>query len=128
MSVPKPRRAYSDRARRASDIVNGHLLGSFGQARGRWVALRLSDGGSDGAVYDRKADAVRHQLHPKQCAYVCIPPDGMDPRGAELYLRFMEGLYSVGADLADPDRQVQMPATTAGMPNLIRAVKRGDIR
>lgn len=118
---------YSDRARRASDIVNGHLLGTPGCV-GRWVALRLSDGGSDGNLYDRKADAVRHQLHPEQCAYLCIPPDGLTPHMAEVFLRFNEGLYRAGARLQDPDRQIAMPAEVERHPGLIRAVKAGYAR
>ena len=96
-----------DRAHRASDVVNLHVLAG---AAGRWVALRLSDGSSDGNTYDSKAEAVRFQLHEQQCAYIRIPPEGMTPRQAKVsVLDFQEGLYNSGHRLADPDRQIQQP-------------------
>lgn len=116
---------FSDRARRASGAVTLAMLAQGRGIVGRWMALRLSDGGSDGNVYDRKSDAIRHQLHPKQCAYVCLTPEGMSPRQAENYLRFIEGLYSAGADLDDPDQQIAMPANREEIPGLLRAVRRG---
>lgn len=114
----------SDRAQRVSDTVNNHLVGTLGGAAGRWVAVRLSDGTSDGQLYDTKSDAVRHQLHETQCAYICITPDGMSPSSAALYLRFTEGLYAAGARVADPDTHVPMPARREQVPGLIRAVAR----
>lgn len=100
----------SDEARRASDAVNLALVANA-EASGRWIAIRLSDGGSDGVLYDRKADAVRHQLHETQCAYVKIPPTGMTPRQAAVFLTFNRQLYAAGYRLQDPDRDVQIPQT-----------------
>ena len=100
---------YSDAARRCSDIVNMHV------AAGVWnkfVAIRLSDGGSDGVVYDTKADAVRHQLHETLCAYVFITPDGMSHRSAENFLRVNRQLYDAGMRLSDPAKEVLAPQTT----------------
>jgi hypothetical protein len=100
-------KAGIDRARRASEAVNLHVLAG---AAGRWMAIRLSDGGSDGHTYDNKAEAVRFQIHEKQCAYIRIPPDGMTPKQAKTsVLDFQEGLYNVGARLADPATQLQQP-------------------
>lgn len=39
------------------------------RAAGRWVAIRLSDGDSDGVVYDTRQDAMNHQFHPLMCLY-----------------------------------------------------------
>jgi hypothetical protein len=102
---------YSDAARRASDVITLHLLADRERAVNSWVAIRLSDGGSDGILYDSKAAAVRHQLHEYQCAYAKVPPDGMGPREAEIFLRFNRELYDAGMRLADPDtdREVIMP-------------------
>lgn len=116
---------YSDRARRGSEAVTLAMLGTGREAVGKWMALKLSDGGSDNKLYDTKGDARRHQLHPQQCAYVMIPPDGMSPRQAENYLRFVESLYDAGADISDPERQVQMPSTMPTARGLIRAIARG---
>lgn len=86
--------------RRLSDAVNlAVLLGGAG----RWIAGRLSDGSTDGLIYDSKADAIRHQLHENQCAYVKVPPGGMPPLEATRYLQIHRELYAAGARLADPD-------------------------
>lgn len=121
------RRVYSDRARRCSDVIT-QMIVDFGDRKnelwGKWVAIRLSDGSSDRNIYDSKATAQKHQLHPRQCAYVCIPPEGMSPRQAETYLRFIEGLYDAGYDLADPDKHVPMPQDPKNAARVIQAVKR----
>jgi len=99
---------HFDVARRASDQIRLHLLANFERAIQSWVAIRLSDGGSDGILYDQKAQAVRHQLHEYQCAYAKITPDGMSPRVAEVFLRFHRNLYDHGFRLADPDKDVEV--------------------
>jgi hypothetical protein len=98
----------ADAARRASDAVNHHLLAIGVNAIGKWVAIRLLDGSSDMVLYDKKADAVAHQLHETTCAYVCIPPGGMPPEDAMVYLREMRTLYERGYRLADPDKGVRV--------------------
>ena len=103
-----PDQAYSDAARHASDAVQLQLAVNGHHAIGKWVAIRLADGKSDGTLYDTKADAVRHQLHEFICAYVCIPPGGMPVPEAEVYLRAMRQLYDAGYRMADPDVHVTM--------------------
>lgn len=99
---------YSAAAHRCSDAVNIHLLGQGFAVVGRWIAVRLEDGRSDGVLYDRKRDAVRHQLHEMQCAYIAIPPDGMSPRQAENFLTLNRQLYASGRRLADPDKDTDL--------------------
>lgn len=94
---------YEDAAHRLSDIVNTHLAAEGQAAWGRFVAARLSDGGTDGNLYDSKADAVRFQLHEQQCAYVMVTPDGMSPHVAAIMLRFFRDCYDNGLNPADPD-------------------------
>lgn len=122
---PETAQAGTDRAQRCSDAVTLALLGQGRGVVGKWVAVSLADGRSDGNVYDRKSDAIRHQLHETQCAYICIPPDGMTLRQAANYLRFTEGLYRVGARLADPDTQHQMPTRREQFAPMLRAIRRG---
>lgn len=98
-----------DAARRCSDAVNSALTFYGADAAGRWIAVRLSDGGSDGKLYDTKPDAVRHQLHETLCAYICIVPTGMPVDHALSFLRTNRKLYAAGMRLSDPDRHVQMP-------------------
>lgn len=97
---PKTGVRYSDAARRCSDIVRQAIVDKHA---GKWFAVRLSDGGSDGVPYDTKGDAVNHQLHEQQCAYVKIPVDDMTPRAADLFLRVNRQLYDAGMRLADPE-------------------------
>lgn len=96
---------FSDAARRMSDAVNLHVQALGVQASGRWVAIRLSDGGSDGVLYDYRRDAILHQLHEKLCCYVRIPPFGqmMSTREAESYLTLHRSMYDAGYRLQDPD-------------------------
>jgi hypothetical protein len=89
-----------DAAKRCSDIVNLHVAAGFGN-RG-WCAIRLSDGGSDGVVYDTRADAVDHQFHESQCAYIKIPHDGMPLIHAASFLRFTRAAYDAGMRVSDP--------------------------
>lgn len=94
---------HSDAAKRASDAVNLHL-GALGfEAARKWVAIRLSDGRSDGVLYDTRRDAVTHQAHEQLCAYVCITPSGMSVCSAESYLAFHRKAYDAGMRLTDPD-------------------------
>lgn len=93
-------RQSSDEAKRCSETIALHILA--GKA-GRWAAIRLSDGGSDGIAYDRRSDAIRHQLHESQCAYVKIPHDAMPLAEAESFLKFNRDAYDAGFRLIDPD-------------------------
>lgn len=98
----------SDAGRRCADAVN--LALSLGGVN-KWVAARLSDGGTDGVVYDTKADAIRHQLHEFQCAYIRIPPDGMTSDHATRFLAVNRKLYDKGMRIADPNHEPIMPRT-----------------
>jgi hypothetical protein len=99
---------HFDSAKRAADQVKLHLLADREQAIGSWVAIRLSDGGSDGVLYPSKHIAVRYQLNEFLCAYVRIPPTGMSPREAEVFLRFNRMLYNNGWRMADPDKDLEV--------------------
>lgn len=90
----------SDAGKRASDIVTNALLVDPRGNRGRIVAIRLSDGGSDGVIYDNVADAANSQLHYKACAYVRIPGDGMSPREADIWIAYHRKCYD-GGNLPD---------------------------
>lgn len=108
-----------DDARRCSDTITTHAVAGMA---GRWAAIRLSDGGSDGVCYETRADAVRHQLHETQCAYVRIPPDGMPAEHAARYLAFHRRCYDAGFRLTDPDdrREPVMPYTREAFARFMR--------
>lgn len=96
---------FSDSARRMADEVNLHIAAIGEAATGKWVAIRLSDGSSDGVLYDTRKAAILHQVHEKQCLYVCIPPFGtqMTPREAQSFLNLHRSMYDAGYRLQDPD-------------------------
>jgi hypothetical protein len=96
----------SDEGRRCSDIVNQHVANFDWN---HWIAIRLSDGGSDGVLYDTRRDAVTHQLHETLCAYLLIPPTGISPRNAASYLATHRKIYDGGMRVVDPDREVILP-------------------
>jgi hypothetical protein len=100
MSQPEHDHRFSDSANRASDSIRLHILG---KSAGKWAAIRLSDGGSDGTVYDSKRDAISHQIHETQCMYVKIPWDDFPPLHAERLLKVHRDLYAAGFRLQDPD-------------------------
>jgi len=82
-----------DAACRANEAVTLALLADPAGNVGRWVACRLSDGGTDGVVYDHKLDAARHQLHPLQCMYVLVDPMGLPVGAAAALLSATRRLY-----------------------------------
>lgn len=63
---------HSDAAKRIADSYALHLIGAGDAAYGRWFAAALADGRSDGALYDSRGDAVRHQHH-NEDRYIFIP-------------------------------------------------------
>lgn len=113
------RYAVTDRGRRLADHVRAAR--SIG-GQGRWIAARLSDGATDGTVYDSKADAVAHQLHETQCAYLVVPPAEMPEAEATAYLELHDRMYASGYRLQDPD--VTPIMTRADVPELNRAGRR----
>jgi hypothetical protein len=93
---------YIDAANRCSDLVALHLSADLEGARNSWVAIRLSDGGSDGVLYETRDSAICHQLHETQCAYLKIPPGGITVREAMSYLHFHRQTYDAGFRLVKP--------------------------
>jgi hypothetical protein len=102
-----------DDARRAADIINMHIM----LKKCGWVAIRLSDGGSDGVVYDVRADAIRHQLHENQCAYFLLPEIPVTPWECDVMLRYNRQLYDNGVRMGDPDAPTPIvPIRTENIP------------
>lgn len=94
---------HLDSSKRCADAVNLHWAAlGFGSV-GKWVAIRLRDGSSDGVLYDDKQSAVRHQLDEFLCAYVRLIGMTMTVCEAEIFLETHRRLYDSGMRLADPD-------------------------
>lgn len=100
-------RVYSDRTRRAFDVMQLHYEAAGADCAGWWVAIRMSDGGSDGQLYGTKQTATRFQLHENQCAYICLPPLGEMKIGEiDDFLRVNQMIYDQGGRLSDADTHI----------------------
>jgi hypothetical protein len=97
---PESQQKWRDKGQRCSDLIRQHLLDDPELARQSWVAIRLSDGGSDGVLYPLKEIAVEFQLHETQCAYLRVLPTGIPPREATSFLYHTAQLYG-NASLRD---------------------------
>lgn len=121
-----------DAAKRIADQYALHRL-SGADAIGRWFAARLSDGVSNGTLYDTKTDAVRGQLgQEKHYAYVQITPAHMSPRDAQTYLNVQRRMYDGGIYLADRDHKAGgmdmiKRVSAEDQYNQLRALFRGDV-
>lgn len=97
-------RGHSDPAKRCADNINLHWHAIGYDSVGKWVAIKLIDGSSDGVLYDRKQEAVRHQSDEKQYCYVrLIGSIQMTECEAELFLDINRRLYDAGFRMTDPD-------------------------
>jgi len=115
---------YSDAAKRCSEIITAHAL-IENEAKNyaeRWVAIRLSDGGSDGAVYPTRQQAIDHQSDEFLCCYVLVPLTGMNEREAELFMAYNRRLYDAGYRMPDP--QSIPPVTNEGFRSQMRQLAR----
>jgi hypothetical protein len=107
-----------DSAKRAYDLVAMKAVFTDYSTRTRqspYMAIRLSDGGSDCVLYDTRREAVRHQLHETTCAYFSFrnSPNGFrTARDAAAFLAWHRAAYDQGHRLPDPD-------DTHGGPELI---------
>jgi hypothetical protein len=85
-----------------------------------WVAVRLSDGGSDGSLYPSKREAVRHQSNEFNHAYFSYrgAPNGFaSVKEAAIWLEFHRQAYDAGFRLPDPDAASGGPELIMPTPN-----------
>ena len=115
-------------AKRLSGIVNSLcVIYPMDVVINSWIAVRLSDGGTDGVLYETRRDAVRHQPHEKQCAYLSLrqAPGGMDIQAAYAVLKFHRDAYDAGYVFTDPEHptggiDMQMPIAMEDLRSQIR--------
>lgn len=120
-----------DRAKRLAGIVNSMVvIHPLDVVVNSWIAVRLSDGGTDGNLYDTRLDAVRHQAHENQCAYLSLRAaiSGMTEQEAYVYLKFHEHAYDAGYRFTDPERpnggmDMQIPLTHEDVHSQIRRLR-----
>lgn len=106
----------SDAAKRMSDIINALVTFTpVWDLRSKWIAIRLSDGGYDGVLYDTREDAISHQIDERFCAYVFMQSmiQGAKPLDCAIYLEFHRQAYDAGMRLHEPEApQLIMPTKT----------------
>lgn len=105
----------SDAAKRIADTIN--LMVTYNDPwdiRNQWMAFKLDDGTSDGALYDNKQQAVSHQLDEKLCCYICFRNvlGGISAVDAQIFLDFNRQAYDAGLHMPDPD---DMPRRNSGL-------------
>lgn len=106
-----------DAAQRARDTIALHQLALSKEqilSRRCWVAIRLSDGGSDNTVYDTREDAVKHQLYETQCGYLPVPLERTSEYVMDSLLWYWERMYAAGVR-PKRDVLVYLPGTFDGM-------------
>lgn len=98
---------YPDRTRRAWEVIQLHYAAQGDAAAGWWVAIRMSDGGSDGELYRSKLEAIHYQLHERQCTYLCLHPFGdMSVREVHEFIEISEKIYNAGGRLDHTDTHI----------------------
>lgn len=87
----------TDAGRRMADA---HEVARVAGGHGRFIAVRLSDGWSNGDVYDTRDDAVRHQSgFAELYAYVKVQPGPMPPAEATRWIDFHKRAADAGMPL-----------------------------
>lgn len=106
----------SDDAKRMADSVT--MFAFLGEA-GKWAAYALADGRSaDNTAYDTRTEAVMYQRWDRDnYVYVLIPPDGMQPKEAEAFLRYARALHDKGFRLPDPENLDKIPTMPLTAPD-----------
>jgi hypothetical protein len=121
-----------DAAKRLSGIVNSMVvLHPTDVVINSWIAVSLADGGTDGVLYDSRANAVKHQIHETQCAYLSLraAPAGMGVQEAYVYIKFHRDAYNAGYRLTDPEKEyggydLQMPIAIEDVRTQVRRLHR----
>lgn len=83
-------------ALRLRDAVNLQLQVHGDQAHGRYIAVKLEDGRSDGNLYDTRRDAARHQVDDPWCFYVKVHVGGIQAREAWTVLMYARQAKKAG--------------------------------
>lgn len=101
-----------DAAKRMADTIALHqtVLSRDEILAGRFVAIRLADGGSDGVAYETRAEAITHQANsPSRCAYFRIPLDRWRPQTCDVLLWYVRCGYDSGVR-EDPAAALIIPS------------------
>jgi hypothetical protein len=103
-----------DAALRMADLIALHQTAlSFDELlAGRYVAIQLADGRSDGVAYDTREQAIAHQRHNgSRCIYLRIPMERLNPQTCDTILWYGRSVYDAG-HREDPAHQLIIPTRT----------------
>lgn len=106
-----------DAAKRMADCISLHqtVLSRDEIFAGRYVAIRLSDGGSDGVAYESRSQAIEYQRHnASRHAYFRIPFEKMSVQACDSILWYVRATYDSGYR-ADPAHQLIIPERLGGI-------------
>lgn len=116
MTTPAPPANYQlrnwDAAKRMADSIALHQVALTRDEliAGRYVAVRLADGGSDGVAYDTRTEAIEHQRNsPSRCAYFRVPLERWNAQTCDVLLWYVRGCYDSGFR-EDPAHQLVIPS------------------
>ena len=101
-----------DAAKRMHDTIRLHqtVLSRGEILAGRFVAIRLADGGSDGVAYTSRAEAIEHQRHNmSRCGYFQIPLERWSEKTCDVLLWYVRAAYDAG-HREDPASQLFIPS------------------
>jgi hypothetical protein len=116
---------YSDDAKRFAAEVNLQLTAGGFDVIGKFMAIRLRDGGTDHAVYDSTAEAARFQPDEDKCFYFQIPLDGLTDKEAAIGLQWYRAGHDAGQRYRTMDgNQLIMPITNEEIARQYRALRR----
>lgn len=122
MREPKGEMRNWDSAKRFCDTIRLHqsILSKDEILAGRFVAIRLADGGSDGVVYNTRAEAITAQRNsPSRCGYFQIPFETWTPRVCDSLLWYVRACYDAG-NREDPAHQLIMPTRVEDVRKMMR--------
>lgn len=112
----KPAIRNLDSAKRFADTVALHqmVLSRDEILARRFLAVRLSDGGTDGVVYETRADAIKAQTNtPSRCFYFQIPFERLNVETCDSILWYARAVYDSGAR-EDPAHQLSISNKVEG--------------
>ena len=110
------------------DAVNLHLMAQGAEAHGKYIAIRLSDGKSpDGALYDTRRDAARHNRDDPWCFYVKVCVGGISEQEAWCVLGYARQAKKAGVVFAEEEAVVPQRLEIGGAwtARLLAAVTAG---
>src|SRR6266498_2194640 len=91
----------------AKRIVDMYALHQVAGMIGKWMAVRYSEGSSDGIAYDSWKDARAHQptFYQDLVFPIQIQHDSLSLDGAQRILNYWRKCFAAGFRAPDPDRK-----------------------